>query len=197
MRILRCLATDEAGRRLGNDPRIRRKSRDARGWLGLERLGQDLRGCGRQWCRTPAAATVAVLVLALAIGAGAALCSVLGSVLLRPLPYAHPSRLVELEGESGLQRVPGETAASARVILQPASWMSRVRTIAGWATMMSGTVDVGAGNGRLPQVVPAAEVTPGLFALLGVPPFGRAFDVGDASPGRNRVAIVRADLAER
>lgn len=191
------LTEAEAGRRLGNDLRIRERSREAWGWLWLEQLSQDLRGCWRQWRRAPGVAMVAILALGPAIGAGTALFSVLDAVLLQPLPYAHPEQLVALEGESGLQRVPGEAAASAQLILQPASWMARVRAMSGWATMMTGTVDVGATGGRLPEVVPAAEVTPGLFALLGVHPLGRGFRPQDARPGRDRVAVVRADLAAR
>jgi predicted permease len=191
------LTAAEAERRLGSDLRIREDSRDAWGWLWLEQLGQDLRGCGRQWRRAPGAAAAAVLVLALAIGAGTALFSVMDAVLLRPLPYRQPGRLVELQGESGLQRVPGEAAATPQLMLRPASWLQRLRTLSGWATMEAGTLTVGVQNGRLPEVVPAAEVTPGLFALLGVHPLGRAFRADDAKPGHDPVAIVRADLAAR
>ena len=70
-------------------------------FLWLDDLGRDARLALRSLGRSPAFSTVAVLCLALGIGANAALFSVLNAVLLRPLPYPEPDRLVRIYERMG------------------------------------------------------------------------------------------------
>ena len=92
----------EARRRFGNRTRIAEEMRD--GWAlapRLSALGADLRHALRGLRRHPAFAIVVILTLALGIGINTATFSIVNAVLLRPLPFSEPERLVTLEeGES-------------------------------------------------------------------------------------------------
>jgi hypothetical protein len=85
-----------AERDFGNVPLIRERTRDAWGWGEAERLLQDarhgLRSLRRQW----GFSTVAVSTLALGIGATTAILSVVNALLIRPLPFDAPRRLVQV-----------------------------------------------------------------------------------------------------
>src|SRR5437660_6627393 len=96
-KMARGASRDEAERaaraEFGNITHVAEVTREMRGGLWLERLGQDLRYGWRALHRTPAFTAVAVATLALAIGANSAVFTVVDSVLLRPLPFRDPGRL--------------------------------------------------------------------------------------------------------
>ena len=83
-------------RRFGNELRLREEARDVWGWAWLDETLRDLRFAGRMFVRAPGFSAVAVLSLALATGATTAIFSIVHSVLLRPLPFASPDRLVQV-----------------------------------------------------------------------------------------------------
>ena len=89
-----------ARRRFGNLPHLREQSVEAWGWRWLDELGQDARFGARMLRRNPGFAATAVLTLALATGATAAIFSVVDGVLLRPLPFGDPDRLIEVYGRN-------------------------------------------------------------------------------------------------
>jgi putative ABC transport system permease protein len=87
-------------REFGNMLSIKEGIRDTWGWTPVERFWQDLRYGLRTMRRTPGVTVVIILTLMLGIGANAVLFSVIYAVLLKPLPYRNPERLVFMTGHS-------------------------------------------------------------------------------------------------
>ena len=86
-----------AQRAFGNTTLIREQIHDAWGWSAFERLSQDIRYAARQLLRSPGFTAVAVMTLTLGIGATTAIFTLVYDVMLRPLPFTYPDRLVTVE----------------------------------------------------------------------------------------------------
>src|SRR5271155_497695 len=83
-----------AMRTFGNSTVLKEQTRDTWGWIWLEQLARNLRCASRTLLRAPGFALVVVLVIALGIGATTSLFTVVRSVLLKPLPFKDPDKLV-------------------------------------------------------------------------------------------------------
>jgi putative ABC transport system permease protein len=152
----------------------------------IEDLGRDIRLGLRSLLRSPAFATVAILCLALGIGANAALFSVLNAVLLRPLPFTEPDRLVRIY-ETMSQ---GQGSVSFPNFID---WQKRTTGFEQLLAYSMASRNLQAGGE--PERIRAVEATPELFQVLGVSPLqGRVFAPGTDQPGRDPVAVIGEDL---
>ena len=87
-------------RRFGNTLRLREESDAVWGWTWIDDLGRDVRFALRALRRAPGFTVVSIASLALATGATTVIFSIVNSVLLRPLPFAEPDRLVQVYGRN-------------------------------------------------------------------------------------------------
>ena len=171
----RAEAHREAVLELGGVEQVKEQVREVRIGNLVENLWQDLRyGC-RTLARNPGFTAVAVVSLALGIGGNTAMFSIVNGVLLQPLPYPAPERLV---------RVTGYYPKGAIEVLRQES---RTMDIAGYqpASEMNLT-----GQGEAVRLEGSA-VSANFFSLLGVHAgIGRTFEAGEDAPGRDRLVIL-------
>jgi putative ABC transport system permease protein len=146
---------------------------------------QDLSYAIRVLKRQPGFALIVVLTLGLGIGANTAIFSVLNGVLLRPLPFADPARLV-VAWETYRPREIWQGAVSYPNLQEWQERTSVFESLAGFHPEPHTVTGMG-----LPERISAARATHGLFPLLGVvPQFGRTFLPEDDLEGAANVAIV-------
>jgi putative ABC transport system permease protein len=153
----------------------------------MQTLLYDLRYTWRQLCKTPGVAVLAVLTLALGVGANTAIFTVIESVLLRPLPYAHSDRLVFI-GPAGDKRSFGATSwLNYRDIRDQSRQFSAVAAYSEDVTV----VETQDGS----QSVAAPRVTSNLFTMLGAQPLlGRTFTAAEGATGGPETVILSEGL---
>ena len=163
----------------------------------LERLWRDVRFAGRTLLRAPGFTVVAILTLALGIGATTAMFSIVDGVLLRPLPYPHPDRLVDLVHTSPqVEQMFGSPAIYfgyrdfGTVFEAVGHWDSDVSPVTVMGVSATGAAE--------PESVPAVAITHEVLPMLGAAPIaGRAFRAADDVPGAAPTAMVSSAYAER
>jgi predicted permease len=178
-------------RQFGGVEQIKEECRDAWGVRFIETLLQDLRYGLRQLRRSPGFTAVAVLTFAMGIGANAAIFSVINAVLLRPLPFRDPDRLVQLwETEPA----PGHYTLTGPDFLD---WQAQNQSHEGMS-LYSWPQGFNASGAGEPEQAAVLRTQANFFSLLGVEPLlGRAFLKGEDQAGKNRVAVLSYGFWQR
>ena len=155
-------------------------------------LLQDLRYALRTFGRTPVFALTAILTLALGIGANTAIFSVVQAVVLRPLPFPEPDRLVRLWEMNQKLNIPYFSTSVPNYV----SWKEQAKSFEALAVFGYASLNItGAGE---PERLEAGTLTASIFQVLRLRPImGRGFLPEEEEPGRGRVAILSESLWRR
>ena len=180
-------------RKLGNAALLRDQTRATWNWNGLEQFMHDLRIGIRTLSRTPGFSVIAIAVMALCIGAATCLFTVVRSVLLRPLPFRDPARLVMVyEHFRG-----GELSYHPVAPADFYDWRSKTHGFEDMAVWRYAGYNLAGERNELPESVPAVAGSSNLFSLLGVQPaLGRDFTEADDQRG-SAVVMLTWSLFER
>ncbi|MFL6227276.1 MAG: ABC transporter permease [Pyrinomonadaceae bacterium] len=144
---------------------------------------QDVRYGLRALRKSPGFTLVALLALGLGIGANTAIFSVINAVLLRPLPYQNPDRIVTIEKADPEKGVPGITS------VQYLAWREQNKAFEQLGAFSNDNINL-TGGGE-PERVSCALVSANFFPLFGVRPAqGRAFLPEEDAPGRDREVVI-------
>ncbi|HEY7179984.1 MAG TPA: ABC transporter permease [Blastocatellia bacterium] len=157
----------------------------------MQTLWQDLRYGARMLLKNPGFTAIAVITLALGIGANAAIFSVVNAVLLRPLPFKDPDRLMMIR-ETWLPKFPEFSVSPGNFLdwRKQNTVFDRLVAFNGLSFNMVGTGD--------PEQIRGMKVTDGFFATFGAQPqLGRDFLPEEDQPGRDNVVILSHGLWQR
>src|SRR6187431_1861792 len=163
---------------LGGIERVKDEVRDVRSGALLDTTARDLRYSARTLIRRPGFTIVAVTALALGIGATTAIFSVVNGVLLRPLPYADPDRLVVLLHD-------------ARNPVAPANYLDWKRQNTVFSSMGAAEYWVGNVSGDVPERVQGLRVSSDVLAMTGIRPLmGRLLRPEDDAPSGDQPVVL-------
>jgi putative ABC transport system permease protein len=155
---------------------------------------RDIKYSFRRLLKSPGFTVVVVLTLALGIGANTAIFSVVNAVLLTPLAYREPDRLVTInhfyQSEALNNLEAPVSAVGFRDYRDKTKSFDAVAVETGWAANLTGTGD--------PERIPASRVSGDYFRVFGVAPqIGRVFGRDEDQPGKNRVVVLSDGLWKR
>lgn len=180
-----------ARRAFGNATLVHEQTREAWGWTSIERLWQDLHFAFRQISKNKRFAAIYILTLALGIGATAAMFTIVDGVILRPVPYRDPNRLMVISESDGKG-----TVAWLAPWLDIEQWMKHNRSFQqiAFSTGMFGRNYLEGKTAALR--IHCEQISPNLFEVLGVQPaLGRGFllETQDFGAHENDGKIVLSD----
>jgi putative ABC transport system permease protein len=162
-------SSDDARRAFGNVTRIQEETREAWGWMSVERFWNDVRFGLRTLRKSAGWAAVMSVTLALGIGLTAAIFSVVYGVLLQPLPYPQPDRLIALWTTS--------ERAQDRFSVNAANWVDwRAQSQTFEDIALTDRVNLNLTGDGLPERIEAAPSSWNLPQVMGVQPIlGRVY----------------------
>lgn len=172
-------------REFGNLMQVKEVTRGMWGGQWLDRLRQDLRFAWRGLRRSPGFALMAVATLALGVGASTAIWSLFDAILLEPLPYPQPERLVQVWETS-----PRDGGRSTLSGVNADVWSRSASGLAAMAAYRNGKSVTLTGDGA-PQLLLVADVQPSITQVLRVEPlFGRTFTAEEAHGDGRQVVLL-------
>lgn len=162
-------AARSAHREFGNIGLVKEVTRGVRSWTATERLCQDLSYGWRMLRRSPGFTALAVIMLGVALGASSIMFSVIDGVLLLPLPYKEPDRLVRLYST--------DASGKSQIVTEKdfVRWQRQNHSFESLVAAQARPSDT-LTDKDFPEQIAVMEVTPDFFNLLGVDPqYGRIF----------------------
>ncbi|HTV04541.1 MAG TPA: ABC transporter permease [Acidobacteriaceae bacterium] len=192
------MALDEARaaalRSFGNPTVLRDEARETWSWYWLEKFWRDVRYGARTLRRSPGFSLMAVLVMALGIGATTALFTIVQNVLLKPLPFRDPGKLVMVYEHFREGDTPYNVVSPADFL----EWKQQTHGFQDMAAWRWYGYNLTGADGQLPEAVQAAGGSSNLFSVLGVPlALGRTFTQAEDQLGGHRVVILTWSLYQR
>jgi putative ABC transport system permease protein len=157
------------------------------GWeFGLEVFGQDVRYGVRMLLKSPLFTAVALTTIAISIGANTAMFSLVDAILLRPLPYPDPQRLIVVGTN---QR--GESTMSLMGTADFLAWRDRQQSFEQVAVLDGASGSFALSGMGAPERIPGVSVSANFFSIFGVAPLkGRGFHPGEDRPGAPGVVVI-------
>src|SRR5262245_1274412 len=190
--IAKGMAQEEARyaalRALGGIEQQKEECRDMRRMNYIDDLLRDLRYAGRNLRRNPGFAALSILIMALGIGANTAVFSVVNAVLLKPLSYRDPDRIVTLSNASTTPEAP--TALSKQVSIPDfEDWQAQSSSFEAMAYYASDETAVVLGS--TPEYARVSSVSPDFFRVFAVEPLvGRSFTPEETKRGSSGAALI-------
>jgi predicted permease len=183
-------------RLFGNPALLREEAQSSWSWHWLEKFWHDLRYGFRTLRRSPGFTLVAVAVMALGIGATASLFTIVRSVLLKPLPFQNPDKLVMVyEYFRNVSHGDGRNTVASGDYLD---WREQTHGFQDMAAWRWSGCNLTGEHSELPEVVLAAAGSSNLFSVLGVQPvFGRTFSRDEDQPEGDHVVLLSWNLFQR
>jgi predicted permease len=174
----------------GEVGRVKEDAREGSGIPWIETALRDARFALRGLRRSPGFTASAVLTLGIGIGATTAVFSVVDGVLLEPLPYPEPERLVRIHERSSPENVFNISVADFLAIEEQQQVFEAVAAVQGGSVAFTGRGE--------PEQIPVARVTADWFRVLGVEPVeGRSFLPGEDRPGAEPAVVLSASFRDR
>jgi putative ABC transport system permease protein len=166
----------------------RRRERRERLSAVVSAVGQDARYALRSLRRSPAFSITAVLTLAMGMGASAAIFALVNGVLLRPLPFGHPDRLVAIYHELPAVNMAHQPQTATTFF----TYQRLTHTTDGIGVYQEGDVNLAeVGGTAAPERLTSAKISATLIPVLQVAPLiGRSFNAEDDRPGAPPVIII-------
>jgi putative ABC transport system permease protein len=152
-------------------------------------LAHDVRFAFRVLRKAPASTSAAVIAIALGVGATTAIFTVVERVLLHPLPYPEPARIVDIN-----ENIKGKPFAVSAVNLQ--DWRARNHTVAAMAAYAGAVLTLSSGSE--PERIVGQMVEAPFFDAMGVPPvFGRTFTADEVRPNGPKLVVLGYGVWQR